>query len=105
MVFVPVLAIHHDPEFYPDPEVFDPTRFTKENIASRHPYAWLAFGEGKRNCIAKRFAVMQTRIGLITIFNNFKVTPSERTMLPMQFKPNSFFHSPNGGVHLRIETL
>lgn len=46
-------GIQNNPEFYPDPDKFDPSRFSKENIASRRSYTYLGFGEGPRNCIGE----------------------------------------------------
>lgn len=52
-VVIPLFSIHRDPEHYPDPDEFDPERFSAENKKSRHPFVHLPFGEGPRNCIGE----------------------------------------------------
>lgn len=50
-IWISVYAIHRDPRIYPDPETFDPERFTEENIKNRNPAHYMPFGDGPRNCI------------------------------------------------------
>lgn len=47
------LALHYDPEYFPDPEKFDPERFSEANKANIKPFTYLPFGDGPRNCIGK----------------------------------------------------
>lgn len=51
MVLMPVYGIHRDPKFYPNPEKFDPERFSDENKGNIEPLAYFPFGSGPRNCI------------------------------------------------------
>lgn len=54
-VWVAVSGIHRNPKYYPNPDTFDPERFSDSNKSSIDPYAYLPFGAGPRNCIGNLF--------------------------------------------------
>ncbi|KAK6989357.1 dnaJ subfamily B member 13 [Biomphalaria glabrata] len=84
VVGVPVYAIHHDPEIYPEPEKFDPERFNSENKASRHPMAHLPFGHGPRSCIGMRLALLELKMVLVTILQQLTPVPCSKSVFPIQ---------------------
>ncbi|XP_037049353.1 cytochrome P450 6A1-like [Bradysia coprophila] len=90
IVIIPVAAIHHDPEFYPKPEIYDPDRFSPEEVVKRDNVKFLAFGEGQRNCVGLRFGLMQTRIGLVALLRNFEFLPGANMPEKLTFLPRPF---------------
>ncbi|CAH1400046.1 unnamed protein product [Nezara viridula] len=83
MIIIPVWSLHHDPQYFSDPDKFDPTRFSQENKDSIVPYTYLPFGEGPRMCIGMRFGLLQTKVGIVTLLQKFKVEPCENTKIPL----------------------
>jgi cytochrome P450 family 6 len=104
-VIIPIYGIHYDPNIYPDPEVFDPERFSTENIQQRNSMFHLPFGDGPRNCIGARFAINQTKVGLIKVLTNYKIDVCEETQ-DLTFNPLSFLMlQTTQGIHVKLTKL
>lgn len=52
-VYVNAIGMHYDPQYFPDPHVFNPDRFLPENEGSIVPFSYMPFGDGPRMCIGK----------------------------------------------------
>jgi len=83
-------ATHRLPEFWPDPERFEPDRFTPEQVAARPRYAYFPFLGGPRQCIGNTFALMEGTLILATLAQRFRprmvegYTPERETLLTLR---------------------
>jgi cytochrome P450 len=75
-------ATHRHPRIWGDPEAFDPDRFTLEQEAARHHYAYFPFGGGPRACIGSHFAMQEAQIALAVLLQRFRIR-APLTSLPL----------------------
>lgn len=52
-VIIPMFGIQYDPKYFPNPDVFDPERFSENNKQNVQPFTFIPFGDGPRICIGK----------------------------------------------------
>lgn len=93
-VVIPVYAIHHDADYYPQPEEFNPERFTDAEIEKRPPYTFLPFGGddddmGPRACIGMRLAMLQIKLALVLVLRRYRFTVNGRTKKVVKINPKS----------------
>ncbi|MCB1748497.1 MAG: cytochrome P450 [Gammaproteobacteria bacterium] len=72
---ITMYSLHRHPEFWPDPERFDPERFAPGRNESRHSYAYLPFAAGPRTCIGAGMAMLEIQLVLALLLQRFRVTP------------------------------
>ncbi|XP_072931638.1 probable cytochrome P450 9f2 [Epargyreus clarus] len=102
-VYNMVNSVHLDPKYYPNPEVFDPERFSDENKHKIQPCTFMPFGVGPRNCIGSRFALMEVKVLLFNLLSKFKIVKSPKTTDPIRLLAQDFNIKSVGGSWIKLE--
>ncbi|XP_044728892.1 cytochrome P450 9e2-like [Chrysoperla carnea] len=103
VLFFPVWALHRNPEYYPNPEKFDPERFSDENKDKINPTTYLPFGTGPRNCIGSRFALMEAKMAVFYMVKYFEIIPNEKSMIPPKVTTKSVNTTLENGFHVALK--
>ena len=96
---------HRLEEYWPNPEHFDPNRFTAENSRGRHKYAWVPFGGGAHMCLGQHFAYMQVKMFFFALMEGHRIV-AEKPLGDVESDFRMFpIPKPKDGLPVRIEAI
>ncbi|NGX10527.1 cytochrome P450 [Mycobacteroides franklinii] len=95
-------SMHRDPRWWPEPDVYDPSRFLDEAAAKDRPrLAFMPFGSGRHHCLGTGMAYMNAQFLLAIIFQRYRLA------LPEGWKPKHHFNfsvTLDGGLPVTLTT-
>jgi cytochrome P450 len=100
LVLLSPWVTHRHPEFWPEPERFDPRRFSVEQSSGRHRFAFFPFGGGPRRCIGEVFASAVMTLVVATVAQQWRIAPMPGH--PVEPAPRIFL-GLRQGLRLRLE--
>jgi cytochrome P450 len=100
-VMVSLYASHRLPQYWPNPQLFDPERFSASQSAGRHRFSYLPFAAGHRNCIGATLAIVEAKLIIAQIARRFHLHPTTHT--PVRPHAGTTMH-PARAIRMRIES-
>ena len=99
-VHIPILGFHMDPTLFPNPEKFDPDRFSPENKGNIASGTFIPFGQGPRMCLGKNYIRMVGRCYLANLIRSFRILPSDKTVKSLIWEGQGKI---KGGLWVKVE--
>lgn len=100
MLVVPyIYGTHHNAAIWPNPETFDPERFSPQKSNGRHRFAYLPFGGGPRLCIGQNMAIVQILLIVATIVRKYDFTLMDEK--PVNIRPMMLLR-PDGPIDMQF---
>ncbi len=99
-VFLSQYVTHRHPDFWEQPDLFDPDRWRPERSAGRPSFAYFPFGGGPRLCIGNNFALMEAQLVLATVAQRFRLRVARN--FPVALRPLVTLR-PLNGIWMTLE--
>ncbi|CAG9858344.1 unnamed protein product [Phyllotreta striolata] len=101
-VIFPLIGFHRDPDYFPEPLKFDPSRFDDKN--NKHK-GYFPFGAGPRNCVAARLGIIQSKLAIVAIIENYEISLSPKTPEALELVENTFTLSFKNDIYLKLKKI
>jgi len=98
-IMLPQWAVHRSPQWWTEPERFDPDRWTRERRAERPRFAHFPFGGGPRHCIGKHFSLLEAKIILAVVGREYRLEYARDE--PFDLRGSLTMH-PENGMPMRV---
>jgi cytochrome P450 len=85
-----IIGLMHNPKYYDNPSVFNPDRWATQGAHTTESYSFIPFSGGTKSCIGKYLALMETKLIMIYLLNEFDF---ERTEVPLRLQAR-FLYEP-----------
>ncbi len=96
-------ATHRDPAIWPEPNKFDPMRFSPEGgVKERHKFAWVPFGGGAHMCVGLHFAYMQAKVIMTHLLPNYEIVLADDYTTEFQVMP---LMKPVDGLPVKLKAI
>ncbi|XP_065908807.1 cytochrome P450 3A13-like [Dysidea avara] len=99
LVYVPIHRINFNPDYWSNPDTFDPERFDP-NIVVNNTEGFLSFGAGPRICLGKRLGLLNTKMALVSILRKYRLDLANDTNIEIEY--DGITTSPKYGVNLKL---
>ncbi|KAF5279496.1 hypothetical protein FQA39_LY05606 [Lamprigera yunnana] len=103
-IIIPLHGLHFDPNYFPDPHKYDPERFSDANLQFINPFIYQPFGVGPRNCIGKRFALLNVKFLISFLVKKFHIKLGQNGRDHLVFKTTHLTHAAEE-IEINFESL
>ncbi len=95
-----IYGLHHSKHHWDAPKSFNPERFTKEQMKTRHRFAHIPFGAGPRMCIGRNFALLEMQMIILKMLENYRLDLLKGQRIELL---PAITLKPRYGIHMKLE--